>query len=107
MENGPIYNGVLIMNQHREDFRWRCIRSKRDKLLRTLIDPLLPYVTYGDVTQEDADKIKEIRRRLLDLPAELQRKIDSGELQSICDYRLDEMEVLDLPTLNDVVSGEQ
>ena len=90
-----------------EDFKWRCIRAKRDRLLKTLIDPLLPYVAYGDVTQEEAAKIKEIRRRLLDLPNELQRKIDSGELDSILDYKLNEMEVLDLPTLKKAASGEQ
>lgn len=66
-------------------------------MLVRFVDPVLPYMVYGDLTQEQSMEVKRLRRRLLDLPSEIQAKIDSGELESVLKYRFSEWEILGIP----------
>jgi hypothetical protein len=96
------------MTDPKELMKWTAIRARRDEMLRRLVDPVLPQMVYNDLPEEQASSIKQLRRRLLDLPQEIQAKIDSGELESVLKYKFNELELLGLSDQSGSInSGEK
>lgn len=82
---------------NREELRWVSIRKRRNELLKKFVDPFIPYIAFGGLSPEVETSVRELRKKLLDLPAEIQAKIDSGELESVLKYRFSEREILGIP----------
>jgi hypothetical protein len=65
--------------------KWGEIRTKRNDLLRSLVDEQVPYINWGDYSQQNIDRFKTYRLALLNVPQDIQTKIESGELSSVLD----------------------
>jgi hypothetical protein len=65
--------------------KWQQIRDKRNNLLCSLVDTQVPYLTWGTLTTQEVERYKNYRQALLDVPQNIQAKIDAGEIPSVLD----------------------
>lgn len=81
-----------------EEKKWFFIRQKRHELLVIHVDQHINYVVFGDISGDKLNKLKTYRQQLLDVPQDIQTKIDSGEISSILEI---DIETYPWPTLED------
>ena len=70
----------LRPNETEEQRFWRELRERRDRMLKSMVDPKSRYLIFDELSDEEKTKLIATRRILLDLPSIIKSKIDAGEV---------------------------
>lgn len=69
--------------------KWLEIRAERTKRLVEEVDSKEKYLIFGDLSQAEIDALKSHRQALLDVPQDIEAKIESGEIASVMDVNIE------------------